>query len=82
MGGLMRESWPGTKEVLWKTHSRAIYAAKFATVNSTEVKNWEGLKNVQRFTVGEIHVVGNLTIKKGIRTQGYLVCKREVSRVL
>ena len=38
MGGLTRESWPGTKEVLCKTHSQAIYAAKFATINSLKVK--------------------------------------------
>lgn len=35
MGGLMREFWPGKKEVLRKTHSQAIYAVKFATTNST-----------------------------------------------
>lgn len=35
MGGLMHESWPGTKEVLWKTHSQAIYAAQFATMKGT-----------------------------------------------
>lgn len=59
MGGLMRESWPGTKELLWKTHSQAMYAAKFVNRNSTFVKDCEELKNVQRFTVGIIQGVGS-----------------------
>ena len=38
MGGLTRESWPGTQEMLCKTHSQAISAAKFATINSLKEK--------------------------------------------
>lgn len=48
MGGLKRESWPGTKEGLWKTHFQAIYAATFATTNSAEVKDWGGLKKCSK----------------------------------
>lgn len=52
MGGLTRESWPGTKEVLCKTHSQATYAAKFATINSLKVKIWEGIKNCSKIYSG------------------------------
>lgn len=52
MGGLTRESWPGTKEVLCKTHSQAIYAAKCATINSLEVKIWERIKDCSKIYSG------------------------------